>query len=402
MRILYSLLLYLLTPLVIARLYWRGRANPDYHRRIAERFAHYPRLPNVPRIWVHAVSVGEVIASTPLIRRLQSEFPGHRILVTTTTPTGSAQVRRLFHDSVDHCYLPYDLPHVVRRFLRKTRPLIAVIMETELWPNLFAACARRDIPLMIANARLSERSARGYARFASLTRRTLWHISHIAAQGKQDAQRFLELGAPSERVQQAGNIKFDISVPEEQVAQGQALREGLGSRPVWIAASTHAGEDDILLDAHHRLLEKLPDAFLILVPRHPERFDEVAALCREQGLRSMRRSTGAACAPDTQVLVGDTLGELLALYAAADAAFVGGSLIPIGGHNPLEPAALGLPVLTGPHIFNFNEVYARLFQAGAAVHADDAVAIAAWLEDLLTDDDKRRHIGESGRQVVES
>lgn len=401
MRILYSLLLYLLTPLVLARLLWRSRANPGYRRRWGERFALYPAFAPGPRIWLHAVSVGETIAAAPLLRRLRERHPDHALLVTTTTPTGSAQLRRLFGEEVEHIYLPYDLPGAVRRFLDKTRPRIAVFMETELWPNLFAACAARGVPVVVANARLSARSARGYARLGRLTRATLACVRRVAAQGREDAQRFQRLGAP--QVECVGNLKYDLDVPASAREAGGALREALGcDRSVWIAASTHAGEEEQVLAAHAALRSRLPDAALILVPRHPERFEAVAQLCERAGWRLVRRSRGRAPDRDTDVLLGDTMGELMLFFAAADLAFVGGSLVPVGGHNPLEPAALGLPVLTGPHTFHFAEVFPRLLEAGAALEVGDAGELAEAAARLLADAPERSRRGEAARAVVEA
>ncbi|WP_455384598.1 lipid IV(A) 3-deoxy-D-manno-octulosonic acid transferase [Acidihalobacter prosperus] len=399
MRTLYTLLLYLLTPAVLLRLLWRSRRNPGYRRRIPERFGFFPALVERPRIWVHAVSVGETIASAPLVRRLQAEHPDHALLVTSTTPTGSAQVRRQFGDTVEHVYLPYDLPGAVARFLRRARPSLALCMETEIWPNLFAGCARRGVPVLIANARLSERSARAYARVAGLTSATLARVAMVAARDASDEQRFKALGAP--RVVVAGNLKYDLEVPAAARESGHALRAALGQeRPVWIAASTHAGEDEIVLEAHRLLRERLPGAALILVPRHPERFDEAAGRCAAAGLRTMRRSGGETPDECTEILLGDTLGELMGFYAAADAAFVAGSFVPAGGHNPLEPAALALPVLTGPQLFNFEQVYAELFGAGAAREVADAAELADALHELLSDPALRRRMGAGGEKVL--
>lgn len=399
MRILYTLLLYLLAPVVVLRLLWRSRRNPGYRRRIPERFGFFPSMAERPRIWVHAVSVGETIASAPLVRRLQAEHPDHVLLVTSTTPTGSAQVRRLFGDAVEHVYLPYDLPGAVARFLRRARPSLALCMETEIWPNLFAACARRGVPVLIANARLSERSARAYARVAALTRATLSRVTVVAARDTVDEQRFKALGAP--RVVVAGNLKYDLEVPDAARDRGRTLRTALGpERPVWIAASTHAGEDEIMLEAHRRLRDRLPDAALILVPRHPERFGEAGECCAAAGLRTVRRSRGEMPDEYTDVLLGDTLGELMGLYAAADAAFVAGSFVPAGGHNPLEPAALGLPVLTGSQLFNFEQVYAELFAAGAARKVENAVELADALYALLSDPTLCKRMGAGGERVL--
>ncbi|WP_134555166.1 lipid IV(A) 3-deoxy-D-manno-octulosonic acid transferase, partial [Pseudomonas aeruginosa] len=336
-RTLYTLLFHLGLPLVALRLWWRARQAPAYAKRIGERFSL--SLPEVPPggIWVHAVSVGESIAAAPMVRALLERHPQLPVTVTCMTPTGSERIRALFGEQVRHCYLPYDLPWAAARFLDRVRPRLAVIMETELWPNHIHACAVRGIPVALANARLSERSARGYARFAGLTRPMLAELSWIAVQTEAEAERFRRLGARPECVSVTGSIKFDLRIDPQLPLAAAALREewDATARPLWIAASTHAGEDEIVLAAHRRLLETRPDALLILVPRHPERFAGVHELCRREGFATVRRSGGEPVARATQVLLGDTMGELLFLYALADIAFVGGSLVPNGGHNLL-------------------------------------------------------------------
>ncbi|PKM25430.1 MAG: 3-deoxy-D-manno-octulosonic acid transferase, partial [Gammaproteobacteria bacterium HGW-Gammaproteobacteria-12] len=361
-RLLYTLLLHLALPLIALRLALRARKAPAYARRINERFSLGLPAMKPGGIWVHAVSVGESIAAAPMIRALQARYPDLPITVTCMTPTGSERIQALFGESVQHCYLPYDLPWAAARFLDRAQPRLAVVMETELWPNHIHQCARRGIPVALANARLSERSARGYARFAKLTAPMLAELSLIAVQTQTEAQRFLDLGARPGCVEVTGSIKFDLKIDAELLQRADALRQHwqATTRPVWIAASTHAGEDEIILAAHRQLLGKHPDALLILVPRHPERFNSVSELCLGQDLTTRRRSTGEAVQAGDQVLLGDTMGELLFLYALADIAFVGGSLVANGGHNLLEPAALGKPVLSGPHLFNFLEIAAQL------------------------------------------
>lgn len=401
MRYLYTALLYLTTPLILARLYWRGRKDPDYRRRWGERFGLFPPLPAGGCLWLHAVSVGETRAALPLIRALQARYPELPLLVTTTTPTGSRQVRQALGNTVFHVYTPYDLPGVIRRFLNRTRPRLAVIMETELWPNLLRGCRSAGVPVIVANARLSERSARRYGKLPGLTASLLSDTTLIAAQTEAEADRFRALGAP--RVLVMGNLKYDLTLPPGLPEQGRELRRRLGEqRPVLIAASTHTGEDEQVLDALARLRRDDPGLLLILVPRHPERFNDVAELCRRRGLAVVRRREGQICTPVTAVFLGDTMGELLLFYAAADIAFVGGSLAPTGGHNVLEPALLGLPVLFGPHMFNFLEASQRLQEAGAAWPVADAAELAAAAGRLLAEPTQARAAGQRGQAVVEA
>lgn len=401
-RALYTLLLHLALPLIALRLYLRGRKASAYRQRIAERFAF--QLPPLKPggIWVHAVSVGESIAAAPLIRALRERHPELPITVTCMTPTGSERIRALFGDQVQHCYLPYDLPWAAARFLDRVRPKLAVIMETELWPNHIHQCAQRGIPTVLANARLSAKSARGYARFAGLTRPMLAEMSWIAAQTEAEAERFRQLGARPECVSVTGSIKFDLTIDPELQSRAQALRASWGAdkRPAWIAASTHAGEDEIVLAAHRQLLGERPDSLLILVPRHPERFDAVHVLCQREGFRTVRRSSDQPVTGHTQVLLGDTMGELLFLYALADVAFVGGSLVPNGGHNLLEPVAVGLPVLSGPHVFNFFEIAMQLRESGALLEVAGAEGLARQLQRLLIGAEPRRCMGAAGIRVL--
>ncbi|CAK17619.1 lipid IV(A) 3-deoxy-D-manno-octulosonic acid transferase [Pseudomonas entomophila] len=404
-RTLYTLLFHLGLPLVALRLFLRGRKAPAYRARIAERFAW--QLPPLRQggIWVHAVSVGESIAAAPMVRALLAQYPDLPITLTCMTPTGSERIHAMFANEprVQHCYLPYDLPWAAGRFLDHVRPKLGVIMETELWPNHIHQCAKRGIPVALANARLSERSARGYARFAGLTRPMLEEMSLIAVQTETEAERFRSLSARAECVQVTGSIKFDLKVDEQLLPRARELRGQWGAtqRPVWIAASTHDGEDALILAAHQQLLQVHSDALLILVPRHPERFNAVHALCAEQ-FATVRRSLGEPVAAQTQVLLGDTMGELLFLYALADIAFVGGSLVPTGGHNPLEPAALALPVLMGPHVFNFLEISAMLREAGALQQVDDAEGLAGAVRRLVELPQDARRMGEAGRAVMQA
>jgi len=404
-RTLYTLLFHLGLPLVALRLFLRSRKAPAYARRIGERFAMNLPAMHKGGIWVHAVSVGESIAAAPMIRALLQAYPQLPITITCMTPTGSERVRAMFADEprIQHCYLPYDLPWAAGRFLDHVQPKLAVIMETELWPNHIHQCAKRGIAVALANARLSERSARGYARFAGLTRPMLAEMNLIAVQTETEAERFRQLGARPECVQVTGSIKFDLRIDDQLLPRAQALREQwqAGQRPVWIAASTHEGEDEVILAAHRQLLEHHADALLILVPRHPERFNAVFDLCSAQ-FPTIRRSSAAPVGSQTAVLLGDTMGELLFLYALADIAFVGGSLVPNGGHNLLEPAALSLPVISGPHLFNFLEIAAMLRDAGALQEVDDALGLAAEIRRLIELPQDARRMGEAGRTVMKA
>lgn len=405
MRTLYSLALYVLAPFVFLRLAWRSLRAPDYRKRWSERLGFYGAAtpPIRDAIWLHAVSVGEVQASVPLVRALLERYGEGSLVLTTTTPTGSRRVQDLFGSSVTHVYVPYDLPGAVSRFLRRFKPRLGVIMETEIWPNLFAMCDNAGVPLLVANARLSMRSARGYSKIRPLIRNTLSHVSMLAAQGDADARRFRILGLPPQRTEVTGSIKFEQRLPASLREQAEVLRGLLGrDRPVWIAASTHEGEDEQVLDAFEQLLQRLPDSLLVLVPRHPERFGRVAALCRKRGYTIALRSANEACDEHTQIYLGDTLGELPLLYSACDVAFVGGSFTPVGGHNMLEPAALGLPSLTGPHIFNFTEIATMLMEVGAARLVQDSGGLARHLELLLRDANLRHAMGEQGKRLVEA
>ena len=404
-RTLYTLLFHLGLPLVAIRLWLRARKAPAYAQRIGERFAlNLPALQS-GGIWVHAVSVGESIAAAPMIRELLKRYPQLPITVTCMTPTGSQRIQALFADEprIQHCYLPYDLPWAAARFLNRVQPKLAIIMETELWPNHIHQCAKRGIPVALANARLSARSAKGYARFAGLTRPMLQEMSLIAAQTETEAERFRQLGARPECVEVTGSIKFDLTIDPQLLINASELREQWQAqeRPVWIAASTHEGEDEVVLAAHRQLLGSHPDALLILVPRHPERFNSVFELCQREGFATVRRSSGEPVEAQTQVLLGDTMGELLFLYALADSAFVGGSLVPNGGHNLLEPAALAKPVLSGPHLFNFLEIAAKLRDAAALEEVDDAQGLAVAVQRLFELPQDAQRMAEAGLKVMQ-
>jgi len=403
-RTLYTALFYLGLPLVAIRLWLRSRKAPAYAKRIGERFSYGMPSLRPEGIWVHAVSVGESIAAAPMIRALLQRYPQLPITVTCMTPTGSERIQALFASEprIQHCYLPYDLPCAAARFLDHAKPKLAVIMETELWPNHIHQCAKRGIPVALANGRLSERSARGYGRFSKLTAPMLAEMSFFAVQTEAEAQRFRDLGARPQTVEVTGSIKFDLTIDPQLLQRAHELRGQWQAleRPVWIAASTHEGEDEVVLDAHRRLLANYPNALLILVPRHPERFNSVFELCQREGFATVRRSTGANVEADTSVLLGDTMGELLFLYALADSAFVGGSLVPNGGHNLLEPAALAKPVLSGPHLFNFLDIAAQLREAGALAEVDDAEGLAVEVQRLFELPRDAQRMAEAGLAVM--
>ena len=403
-RTLYTALFYLGLPLVAIRLWLRSRKASAYAKRIGERFSYGMPSLQPGGIWVHAVSVGESIAAAPMIRALLQRYPQLPITVTCMTPTGSERIQALFASEprIQHCYLPYDLPCAAARFLDHAKPKLAVIMETELWPNHIHQCAKRGIPVALANGRLSERSARGYGRFTKLTAPMLAEMSFFAVQTEAEAQRFRDLGARPQTVEVTGSIKFDLTIDPQLLQRAHELRGQWQAleRPVWIAASTHEGEDEVVLDAHRRLLANYPNALLILVPRHPERFNSVFELCQREGFATVRRSTGANVEADTSVLLGDTMGELLFLYALADSAFVGGSLVPNGGHNLLEPAALAKPVLSGPHLFNFLDIAAQLREAGALAEVDDAEGLAVEVQRLFELPRDAQRMAEAGLAVM--
>ena len=373
MRLVYGVLTRVAAPAVFAATLVRAAKHPAYRTHLGERFGLGRRLA-VPSIWLHAVSVGEVSAAAALVRALHARHPDVPLVLTTATPTGRAQAATLFGADVEVRFLPYDTAGSVRRFLARTRPLAAIIMETELWPNLLRECRRRDVPVLLASARLSAKSVASYRRFGHLFRDVFTPNLAVAAQTGEDAERFRAIGASAEQLSVVGNVKFDLDLPADIAAAGRALRGALGQmRAAWTAGSTHAGEEEQLVDAHARFRETHPDAVLLLVPRHQDRFDAVADLLARRGINFARRSAmgeSARVSGEVSVLLGDTVGELTVLYAAADIAFVGGSLVPIGGHNLLEPAALGLPVLTGPSHSNGKEIAQLLLTRGAALQVN--------------------------------
>lgn len=401
LQLLYTTLLYLIQPLIWIRLWVRGRKAPAYRKRWGERYGFYRKTLTPGGIMLHSVSVGETLAAIPLVRALRHRYPDLSITVTTMTPTGSERVLSAFGSDVQHVYLPYDLPDAISRFLDKVDPKLVLIMETELWPNLIAALHKRNVPLVIANARLSARSAAGYARLGKFVQTLLRRITLIAAQNEEDGERFIALGAKRNQLAVTGSLKFDISVTPQLATKAITLRrQWAPHRPVWIATSTHEGEESIMLDAHRKLLATFPDLLLILVPRHPERFPDTINLVRQAGLSYITRSSGDVPSPDTQVVVGDTMGELMLLYGIADLAFVGGSLVERGGHNPLEAAAHAIPVLMGPHTFNFKDICARLDEASGLITVIDAASLVKEISSLLTDEDYRNFYGRHAVEVL--
>ncbi|MDR8401731.1 lipid IV(A) 3-deoxy-D-manno-octulosonic acid transferase [Paraburkholderia sp. USG1] len=410
LRTVYHALWWIIAPLAVLRLMIRSRKERGYREHIGERFGYSRgRLPedNAPLIWVHAVSVGETRAAQPLIEALMKARPDARILLTHMTPSGRATGEQIFGDRVLRSYLPYDMPHAVRRFLRAWRPSLGLVMETEVWPTLIDECHRADVPLVLTNARMSARSYKRAAKFGSATKDVFGGFARVLAQSPSDAERLTALGARNAAV--LGNLKFDMTTPPELAARGHAWRAAIGTRPVWVAASTREGEEELVLQAFAAL--GIDDALLILVPRHPQRFNEVAGLVEKAGLRLERRS---AWAPDAKVasaaatasgglpalpggvnvLLGDSMGELGAYYAASDLAFIGGSLLPLGGQNLIEACAVGVPVLIGPHVFNFTQATADAVAAGAAVQVQDPADLAQALRELFGD--KARRLAMSG------
>jgi len=401
MRFAYNIITYLLSP--VYALYWlsRGLTNRDYWSRLGQRFGFgYPPV-HGECIWIHAVSVGEVQAAAPLVKALMKRFPDRQLLITTVTPTGAARAYRLFADNVAHSYLPFETPFAVNRFFKAVNPQLALIMETEIWPNLYHACGKRKTPLVLVSARISPKSVERYRKLLPLFRETLSYGIVIAAQSRLDATRFKMLGAAEERTFVTGNIKFDIEIDEGISEQGDELRAQMfPGRPVWIAASTHDKEEDLVLSAHRLVMREFANALLILVPRHPERFSAVAQMLEKHKFSYVRRTSGELCSDTTQVLLGDTMGEVPLFYAASDVAFVGGTLVPIGGHNLLEPAALGKPVVTGPHCFNAPEIADMFVQVGASNMVEDERGLAHTVLELFADSPKAVQQGGEGLALL--
>ena len=402
LRSVYTALLYVFAPIALAGTALRGVRDPAYRDRLSERLGFTRVFPgsDAHPIWLHAVSVGEVQAAAPLVRVLLKKYPQRPLLITTATPTGAQRVRALFSDPVRHAYLPYDLPGAVRRFLDRVQPSIAIVMEREIWPNLFSECRRRAIPVLLASARISERSAVRHQKFASLFGEALATNVKVAAQTTQDAERYRSIGARD--VEVTGNVKFDIEAPVAAKHAGESLRASqFAERLVWVAGSTHEGEEDQVLAAHRLVIRQRPDALLILVPRHPNRFEAVRSWLQTRQVTFVSRSRGEQVTTETSVLLADTLGELMMFYAAADIAFVGGSLIDtVGGHNLLEPAVLERPVLVGPHNFNAPDIAQLMFESGAARQVDSPEKLAGAVLELAADPALRARMGTQGSEMV--
>lgn len=404
-RFIYSVVFYLITPLIILRLVIRGLAAPNYRKRWGQRFGFFtPSESSKETIWLHAVSVGETLAAVPLVKALQEKYPERRLLITCMTPTGSERITAAFGDSVDHSYAPYDTPGAVARFLKRVQPKMLIIMETELWPNTVAACYKRQIPVILANGRLSEKSARGYARVSKLSGPMVAQLSAVAAQHGDDGGRFTALGLPAEKLHITGNIKFDLELNAQIRLSAEALRQqwdGTNQRPILLAASTHRGEDEIILQAFSLIKQSVNNALLVLVPRHPERFNQVGDLCLDAGYSLARRSNNDST-DNADILLGDTMGELMTFFGACDIAFVGGSLVANGGHNMIEPAAWGKPTLSGLSVFNFAEVSRLLAEAGGLSLVEDAAALAESVIELMKNPEQDQQMGLSAQQVTEA
>jgi 3-deoxy-D-manno-octulosonic-acid transferase len=396
---LYTLFLYLFLPVILIRLLVRGFKNPDYWHRWGERFGRIS-MDAPADVWVHAVSVGEARAAAPLIQSLLSDR-ALNIIVTTMTPTGMDEVNRLFGDSVAHCYAPYDYPGSVNRFLDAVQPGAVIIMETEIWPNIISACSSRGIPVLFANLRLSEKSFRKYIKVSSVMAPVLKKVSRFAVQSDLDSQHLQELGALPETIRVTGSIKFEVRIPASLNEVALVLRREWGQeRPVWIAGSTHEGEDEMVLDVFRKLREDYSDLVLVLVPRHPERFAVVTRLARKTGFQVVCRSESRRNIENADIYIGDTMGDLTLLYAASDIALVGGSMIPHGGHNVLEPCALGVPVIYGPHMFNFRGISRLTLEKGAGVQVENEQELLGTVKSFLSDPNLRFITGEAGRALI--
>lgn len=400
---LYNLVVYLLFPILVLRLIFRGLKNPAYFLRWTERFALAEYTYHQHTVWIHAVSVGEVKAAVPLVQSIRRKYSQVHILITTMTPTGAQQVFDSLGEQATHRYVPYDFPGAVRRFLNQVQPVIAIVMETEIWPNLIRYTCDRNVPLVYANVRLSERSYLGYKRFVSFLAPLLSQVSGLAVQAQADAERMKRLGASADAVKVTGSIKFEIRLPASLQEIAKVTRRELGkNRRVWVAGSTRDGEEELVLAAFKTLKAKLSDLMLVLVPRHPERFNSVVKLCERSGYKIVRRSLPHNdVSADTDIYIGDTMGELQLFYAAADVVFVGGSLVPMGGHNVLEACAVGVPVVFGPHMLNFLDISQFTVERGAGTMVQNVDELVIAVEKYFNDADLRFAAGEQGKLMVE-
>ena len=402
MQYFYTSVIYFLIPFVLIRLLLISFKYPSYRTKWYERFGFVDwKNSNKPLIWIHAVSVGEVNAAKPIVSSLLKKYSHYQIIITTVTPTGANTVLQHHGDNVKNFYLPYDVPFCVRKFIQKINPSILIVMETEIWPNLYQACHYANVPIFIVNARLSQKSMKGYQLVSSLTKNTLKFVDKIAAQTQVDADRFISLGAQHEKVSVVGNLKFDIDIPQSIKEEAEPLRHYFSvNRPVWMAASTHPGEEEIILNAHKRILSEYPDAILILAPRHPERSEKISLLCKRMNFSLVRRTEEMSFDSNHNVFLLDTLGELQLYYAASEVAFVGGSLVNAGGQNMLEPASLSLPIITGPYTYNFFEVSKLLLENGALLLVSNDEQLAIKVIELLSDANRRHSMGERAKAVI--
>jgi len=401
MKFFYTLFFVLLTPFILLRLYWKGIKVPSYRLRWRERLSIYTQSYPQNSVWFHAVSVGEAEAVFPLIKLIQKKYPYLPILVTTTTTTGSLRVQSVLGDTVSHVYLPYDIPYVIHRFFEHFKPKLAIIMEKEIWPNLFSKCGNKQIPLFIINARLSKNSAKNYKKIPQLVIPALQDVTYILTQTKEDRQHFISIGTSSAKVEVTGNLKFDVNTPKELITQGHSLKKTLfKKRFIWIAASTHKGEEAILLHCYQQLKKEIPELLLIIVPRHPERFSEVKALVEAKSLNVIMRSNHAGCIENTDIYIADTLGELKMLYAAADVSFIGGSLVPVGGHNILEALAAGTPVLFGPYMLNFKDIAHNVLAVKASLQCSSEDDIIVAIKHLYQTPNQRKLLIRNGQYFL--
>ena len=402
MRFFYSAIFYLIIPFVLFRLYWRGFTTPEHRRRWHERFAFYKQSYPQNVIWFHAVSVGEVEALFSLVNAIKIQHPDSPILITTMTPTGSARVKAVLGESVSHVYVPYDIPDAIGRFMRCFKPKIAVMMETEIWPNLFACCGKRNIPLYIVNARIAEKSLKNYKKLSTFIRPALNQVRLIATQTEDDKNHFIDIGAVPERVKNFGNIKFDVEIPEQMINQGLQLKADLfKNRFVWLIASTHKDEEQIFIDLYKTLKTQIPELLLVLVPRHQQRFAEVTNLCTQQ-LTTAIRTANSPVSPETDLYLVDTIGELKMFYATADIAFVGGSMVQAGGHNILEAAAVGVPVLFGAYMFNFKAIADSVLKHQAAIQCQTKDDVIEAVLTLYQQADYRAELITKGKTFIQN